>query len=468
VINQIVERDLCTRCGACEPACPVDIIRFGDDRFPYITEMEACLQNCTRCLKVCPGEDVDFTMFDQKMFGVSPHPQSITGIVNRAFVSFATDHDLRKKATSGGFVTQLLIYMLDRGIIDGALVLGASDEDGRGWEEKPFIARTADELRRSAKSKYRAVPHLRPLAEMERIEGNYAVVALPCYAHALRKYQRVSPKLRKRLKLVIGLYCNVTLEPYLLDELCELHGVGTSDVADLQFRGGEWPGHPTATLRDGTTTRLLKLEEMKDEFNLLKQFYTPTRCDMCTDFSVEHADVAVGDPWLRGPDGRYLFPDDRTTVLTRTQYADKLLDAAAADGYLNLREIPLKTFMMNFEKSGRHKRDFVPANIEIRKRLGLPVPDYHREFPRPSARTYVRASLKLALGYLANYKWFRKLGLRMAQLGPALAYFRWNRKRKERRYAEVFAKQEQFVQGIMPPSSQAERETSGFEEGWRR
>lgn len=95
------------------------------------------------------------------MFGVGPHSRSITGIVNRALVSFATDDALRREGTSGGFVTQRLIYLLDRKIIDGALVLGASDEDGKGWEEKPFIARTVDELRKSVKSKYRAVPHLR-------------------------------------------------------------------------------------------------------------------------------------------------------------------------------------------------------------------------------------------------------------------------------------------------------------------
>lgn len=463
VVNQIVERDLCVRCGACEPSCPVDIIRFGEDRFPYITDEELCIQNCTRCLKVCPGEEVDFLMLDQKMFGVSPHPQSVTGIVNRALVSFSTDGEIRRAGTSGGFVTQFLTYLLDRGVIDGALVLGASDEDGRGWEEKPFIARTVEELRASVKSKYRAVPHLQPLGEMERIEGNYAVVALPCYAHAIRRYQRVSPKLRERLKLVIGLFCNVTLEPFLFDELCDSNGVRTSDVVDLQFRAGEWPGGVLATLRNGRTAKLLKLEEMKDQFNLLKGFYTPTRCNMCTDFSVEYADIAVGDPWLRGPDGHYLFPDGRTTVLTRTKIADRLIDAAVADGYLNVQEIPLKTFMMNFERSARHKREFVPANLQIRRRLGLPVPEYHRELPRPSMRIVLRATVKLAFAYMAKRRWFRKVGLHLAQHPLALAYYRWNRKRKERRFEQVFAKQEQFVQPIMPPKSQAVGETSGFE-----
>ena len=71
--NQIVDRGLCVRCGACEPACPVDIIRFdAETKLPYITDEQKCIQSCTRCIKVCPGEEVDFGYLDQRMFGASP------------------------------------------------------------------------------------------------------------------------------------------------------------------------------------------------------------------------------------------------------------------------------------------------------------------------------------------------------------------------------------------------------------
>jgi hypothetical protein len=184
---------------------------------------------------------------------------------------------------------------------------------------------------------------------------------------------------------------------------------------------------------------------------------------MCTDFSAEHADIAVGDPWLRGPDGKFLYPDGRTTVLTRTKIADDLIDAAVADGYLNVREIPLKTYMMNFEKSARYKRNFVPANLLIRRKLGLAVPNFHQDLPAPSAKACANAAVKLVVGYMARYKWFRRIGLRLAQTKPALAYFRWNRRRKEEGFSEAYKRQERFVAPIMPPKSRSTRETSGFE-----
>jgi coenzyme F420 hydrogenase subunit beta len=449
VINEIVDEGLCVRCGACEPACPFDIIRFDDSHYPYITNEKECRVNCVRCLKVCPGGTIDFNKLDDQMFGQRPNPQSITGIVKGSYITYSTNEEVRKRGASGGFVTQLLTYMLEHKLIDGALVLGTAVDDQKGWHEKPFIARTADELRSAAQSKYMITPMLRPLGEMEAIEGNYAVVALPCYVHALRQYMKVSPKLRKRLKLIIGLYCNVTLEPHLAEDMCTMKGVDPRDLTSLQFRSGEWPGGVQVSVRGGKPFKLLKHEEMKDEFNTLKLFYTPPRCNMCIDFSAEYADLAVGDPWLRGPDGKYLYPDGRTTVLTRTDAGVKVVQDAVDAGYIVIEPLPLETYMVNFEKSARYKRDLVPEYMELRRRLGKRSPEYGRDVAAGIGR---RSIWKLRNGWRANflhaissYRWVRLTLIRLSQTPPALAYYRWNRKRKASRFAAGYEKSLAFV-----------------------
>jgi len=378
------------------------------------------------------------------MYAAEPHPDSVTGIARRALVSFATDDKLRFEGTSGGFVTQILLYMLDKRLIDGALVLGSSDNEG--WQEKPFIARTRDELKRAVKSKYIATPFLRPLREMEEIEGNYAVVALPCYIHGLRKYQRVSKALRERIKLVIGLYCNVVFEPYLFDDVCEFSGFRKEDVVDFHFRHGEWPGGVYATMRNGDKRKILKLEEMKDEFNTLKLLYAAPRCNMCVDFSAEYADIAVGDPWLRGPDGKYLFEDGRTTVLTRTDSGDSIVQRAAAEHYINVEELSLKTYMVNFERSGRYKRDFVPKNIMLRQLLRLPVPQYFRPIGHGKIRGFLPLFIKLAILEMARFRWFRKVGVSIAQRKPVIAWLARNRMRKQKKFALAYPKLEKWVE----------------------
>ncbi|MDB4308073.1 Coenzyme F420 hydrogenase/dehydrogenase, beta subunit C-terminal domain [Gammaproteobacteria bacterium] len=451
IVSEIVDHGLCLRCGACEPACPFDIIRFDEEAYPYITNEAACPVNCKRCLKICPGETVDFAALDKEMFGVSPHYQSVTGIVRRSLVTFSTDEQLRSTATSGGFTTQLLEYMMQRGYIDGALVLGSvSDEEG--WREKAFIARSPTELRSAIKSKYRLVPYLRPLKEIEEVDGRYAVVGLPCHIHALKKYLKSTHKLKKRIVLTIGLYCNVAFEPKVYDELCEINGVQKKDIKHLDFRAGHWPGTILATLQDGTNTKVLKAEEMRDEFNLLKMFYAPERCNMCIDFSAEYADIAVGDPWLRGrPDGDFIFSDGRTGVITRTEIGDRMVQEAAEAGLIRVEEISIKTFMVNWERAARYKRAFVPQNIKILRRLGRKVPDYNRPLPKGTVIEFIQTFVKFFNYRLAKYKWYRMMGLRVFQTKAALAYFRWNRNKKAEKFIKALPKMERFFEAYGPP-----------------
>lgn len=461
--NQIVDAGLCVRCGACEPACPVDIIKFDNNALPYITNESLCITSCNRCLKVCPGEIVDYAQMDKEMFGQSPSPESITGLARRALVSYSNNEFIRKKGASGGFVTQLLVYLLENKIIDGALVLGSTHKNG--YEIKPLVARTTEELIAAQKSKYVVVPFLQPLEEIENMEGNYAVVGIPCHIHSLRKYQKVSKKLRERIKLVIGLYCNVAFEPYLINDVLEFSGYKKEDVTEFEFRAGTWPGGVEITSKDGNIHKPLKFEDMKDTFNSLKLFYTAPRCNMCIDFSAEHADISVGDPWLRGRDGKYLFTDGRTTVLTRTKYGDKIVDMAAEAGYIDIREIPLKTWMVNFESHANYKRALVPKVIILRKIFRLPFPKYSKDVHPGKYLDYIPTLIKTIILYISGKsKFFRKIGLTLLQTKLAITFFRWNRKRKEKHFSDYYNKLEKFVEKVEPKAHIYNEKTSEFSE----
>ncbi len=447
VVNQIVDAGLCVRCGACDPACPVDIIKFDSQAYPYITNEEECITTCIRCLKVCPGKIVDFNMWDDEMFGARPHPESITGIVRRSMIGYSTDNKIRQNGASGGLVTQLLIYLLDKGIINGALVLGSKPDDN-GYNFKSYVARTPDEIKSASRSKYILIEHLEQLREIENVDGKYAVVALPCHIHAIKKYQKVSKKLRERIVFIIGLYCNVAFEPYLLDDLVKFSGYKREEIINIEFRAGEWPGGVEFTLRDGTIKKPLKFEEMKDTFNSFKLFYTASRCNLCIDFSAEYGDISVGDPWLRGEDGNYLFEDSRTTILTRTEFGDKLIDMAAAEGYISVQDLPLKTYMMNFERNAKYKRDFVPKTMELRKLFNLSAPEYTRPTGFGKLTSLGPMLLKTITLYFSKYKWFRRAGLSILQTRIALKLFEKNRRRKKNDFASHYSEMEKFVERV--------------------
>lgn len=460
VVNEIVDHGLCVRCGACEPSCPEKIIKFDEQAYPYITDEKKCLFGCIRCLKICPGEIVDFEALDKKMFGVSPSHKSVSGIIKRHLITYSTDNELRKASTSGGFVTQLLTHLLETNFIDGAMVLG-SETGSDGWVEKPFIARTKEELRSAIKSKYRLVPYLRCLEEIERIDGNYAIVGLPCHLHAIHKYVKATKKLQKRIKLLIGLYCNVAFDPMVLDELCEINGVERSDIKHLDFRAGHWPGTIIATMQNDVQSKVLKVDEMRDEFNLLKLFYAPNRCNMCIDFSAEYADIAVGDPWLRDrPDGEFIHPDGWTGIVTRTELGDRIVNEAEAAGVIHTEESSIRTFMVNWERAAKYKREFVPNNINLHKMFGYKVPKYYRKLPKTTIKSRIKGLVKFISYKFAKYKWYRMMGLKIFQTKMAIFYFRANRGNKAAAFLKDLPRMEKFYEENKPPLPKASNELS--------
>lgn len=51
----IVDREKCVKCGTCIRICPANIVRYGDDGFPEISERRAgrCIR-CGQCVLFCP------------------------------------------------------------------------------------------------------------------------------------------------------------------------------------------------------------------------------------------------------------------------------------------------------------------------------------------------------------------------------------------------------------------------------
>ncbi|GAA0177579.1 4Fe-4S binding protein [Clostridium sediminicola] len=44
-------KDVCIKCGACEPECPVNAISEGDEN--YVIDPNTCI-DCGACASVCP------------------------------------------------------------------------------------------------------------------------------------------------------------------------------------------------------------------------------------------------------------------------------------------------------------------------------------------------------------------------------------------------------------------------------
>ena len=243
-ITQVVKDGLCTGCGTCVALCPNEAIKLtiNEKKRIYAPELneEKC-NICGICYEVCLGHSVDFNQLNLETFGKKPEDVLIGNYLN-CYIGHSTDYDIRYNSASGGLVTQLLIFALEEGIIDGALVTRMKKDNP--LEPEPFIAGTKEEIIEASRSKYCPVPANIALKEiLESKEGErFAVVGLPCHIHGIRKAEIINKKLKEKIVLHIGIFCSHAPNFWGTELLLERMSIKREEVIKLDYRGEGWPG----------------------------------------------------------------------------------------------------------------------------------------------------------------------------------------------------------------------------------
>ncbi|MCX6111678.1 MAG: Coenzyme F420 hydrogenase/dehydrogenase, beta subunit C-terminal domain [Proteobacteria bacterium] len=320
-IKGIAKDGLCTGCGTCISICPHSAIELTIDAqkgiyLPYIKEKE-CNQ-CGTCVDVCPGHAVDFKSLNLSIFGQELRDNLLGNHIN-CYVGHATDYDIRYNSASGGLVTALLVFALEEGLIDGALVTRMKKDNP--LEPEPFIARTREEIISASKSKYCPVPANIALKEILLREGKYAVVGLPCHLHGLRKAQMINSKLKQRVVLELGIFCGGGISFLGTEFWLKKIGISKEEVEKIDYRGEGWPGSMTIQLKNNK----------KKESHLYYYYYNrgfncfvPWRCTLCWDRTAELADISFGDAWLSE-----IIKNDKigsSIIVSRTMQGENIIE----------------------------------------------------------------------------------------------------------------------------------------------
>jgi coenzyme F420 hydrogenase subunit beta len=424
--QEVIDRGLCARCGVCAGVCPVQVIRFSEDRFPVLAGR--CTE-CGFCVRCCPGGDVDLPGLSRQFFAAPYDPTDLQGYTENLFVSHPVDQAVRLAGASGGLVTGLLLYLLARGEIEGAIVVRMDPE--KPYRSEGVLATTAEEIRDAAQSKYCLTPSMEVLRELRTRKGKFAVVALPCQVHGLRKLAAVDPKLADKIAYIFGLYCNCNLNPNGHLEAIQACGIGLDEVARFDFRGGGWPGGFYVTRKDGSGVSLHPTIIIKDVMNIMFRLFGAWRCYLCIDALSEYADLSFGDFWAIDYAGGLAKMERCTLVSQRTASGLRLLKQAAADGAVVLHQLPRERAskrILNMAQ-GKKSRGFVRL-LRLAAR-GEPVPDYHCSIPRPTISAFRKERL-YRLFFLLRGRAARRLVLKVlfSPLGAFLDRVNARRKKK--------------------------------------
>jgi coenzyme F420 hydrogenase subunit beta len=210
-----------------------------------------------------------------------------------------------------------MLYAMEKGLIDRAIVTKAVSN-----LPVPVTVRYRKQVIRAAGSKFALSPTNKEVNKsVMSPRSRLGVVALPCQATGLRKRQLLTRDdgiAEGQITLNVGLFCTWAVHQRGWRSLIKKH-IGGRKVNRVDVPP------PPANVMEITTSQkrhTIPLDEVKR--------FIRAGCKVCLDMTAENADISVG--MVEGCEGY-------STVLTRTELGQSLLQGASASGYVELDEL---------------------------------------------------------------------------------------------------------------------------------
>ncbi len=292
LFDEVVTSGLCTGCAGCVVACPHDVLGYKDTEGVYKPlHLEEELgpggcghgdRGCTSCTRACPRFRTWEPEIDQFLFGRPRSAIEVEGVTKDVILARASDEKVHELGQDGGLVSAILIWALDHGYIDAALV-SYLEGDGSTWKAIPGVARSKEDILAAAGSRYTYSANTMAYAHaIETGAEKIALVGMSCQSSVPPVMSvRKAGKVARRFALNIGLLCS-------------------------WMKNGDYHEVP------------------------LKECHQWTRegCKLCPDFAAEHADISTGGI------GKF---NDWTLTVVRTDIGREIIMKMLEDGSIEGR-----------------------------------------------------------------------------------------------------------------------------------
>ncbi|MFA5112479.1 MAG: Coenzyme F420 hydrogenase/dehydrogenase, beta subunit C-terminal domain, partial [Desulfobaccales bacterium] len=320
LVKEVQEPGLCHHCGGCVTFCTAvnyGALAMDEDGRPHYRDRDKCIE-CGICYAICP-EITEHEEETKSYVSWTPPMGRIRGTT----VARSLDPEVRAQATDGGVVTGLLLGLLDKGHIDGAIVAKKAGP----FKREPWLALTRDDLLAAAGFHFDTSHGMErfsqvystyspSVSQLEQVAKKHltrvAIVGTPCQINTLRRMEVMGIVPTESIKYYFGLFCAGNFmfgEP----ERRQLEGLGNFT----------WPEVRKINLKEELMIHLRSGEVRFIPLNKL-DFMKRHACNFCSDYAAEFADLSFGG--IGAEEGW-------TTVITRSQVGETLM-ARAMGKYL--------------------------------------------------------------------------------------------------------------------------------------
>jgi len=336
LVSEVIRKGLCTYCGTCMASCPVNILVPTEEEKPT---MKGVCALCELCYYGCPRVELPLSEIEEKVFGRKrTQNENLIGIVKSSYMARSTDKEILNNCQAGGVTTTLLLFAIEKGIVDFAAVTKGGPENL--WKPEPFLAFNKTDLLKATKSKYSPGASVSIIADaaLGYPNSRLAFIGLPCQIHGIRRLQtsfKGNKKIGDQVKLTLGIFCEgsfhykkLFIETLQAKYNLDLKSIDKFEIAKNKFKAYE----------KGKIALELPLSDI---FQFLVE-----GCKKCQDFTAELADISIGNAGS---------PEGWCTVLVRSELGEKLFKEACDNGFLEYK--PLETSSLaTLEKISKMKK----------------------------------------------------------------------------------------------------------------
>lgn len=258
------------------------------------------------------------------------------GEYQSSWLLYSQIEEIRANAASGGVITTLLDYLLEKGEIDGALILTSSVVANQ-VATKYEIVSSREGLMRAQGSKYINTNYSRDAVPLIRsFEGRLGLVLLPCNSWVINRLAKNDPEIAKKVSLRITLFCGHVSDPGLTRMTIRKTKPAGVSMLDFRYREGYWRGKTRYDFEDNPSIHK-SFSEFSDYQNLY--FYCARKCLNCHDHTGYDSDISIGDVWLQEMKDH---PIKHNAVIARTPKAHTWLTNAIEEDYLTGNAVPIQ------------------------------------------------------------------------------------------------------------------------------
>ena len=363
--NNYIE-EYCTGCGLCHSVNGTKI-KITSKVFP-VCDLQEC-ENVEFYENYCPVE----------YYRRSSEPQ-IWGKVDKAYIGYAQNKDVRFRAASGGALTEIASFLLEQNEVDA--VIHISFNLDHPTENITCVSRTVKSVRDNCGSRYSISVPLKDILQLTVPNEKYAFIGKPCDVMALRQYIDKKPELKGAFPFLLSFFC--AGEPSMDAQKSLLTAIGSSidKCKKITYRGNGWPGYTTVIDNNGQTFKM----EYKDAWGRYLGRDLRNICRFCLDGTGDAADIVCADFWHLTSNGEPDFSEHegRNIIITRNGRSTEAIEKAINKGYLTC-ERDFTDNMSEFHKYQPHqyrRKTTMNSLILAMKIFGRTVPDYNKTYLR--------------------------------------------------------------------------------------